>query len=105
MRSYGGWEIIENLRREHIVRIGDERILGDSDFVERVLQEDELRLDDKSKWQRQGWNLEELCSHVCNYMDIQQSQLQQKGRSNKLSDTKGLICYWGIHILGICRQN
>ncbi|NOX42362.1 MAG: hypothetical protein GXP19_01315, partial [Gammaproteobacteria bacterium] len=34
-------------------------------------------------------------------MDVQPSQLQHKGRSNNVSDAKGLICYWGIYVLGI----
>ena len=101
VRSYGGWETIEKVRREHVVRIVDERILGGSEFVERVLKDDDLRLDEKSKWQRRGWNLEKLCYHVCKYMNVHPAHLQQKGRSNKISDAKGLICYWGTQVLGI----
>ncbi|MET0028812.1 MAG: hypothetical protein ABW101_14385 [Candidatus Thiodiazotropha sp.] len=37
VRSYGGWEGIKRLRKEHAHCIGDERILGDSGFVERAL--------------------------------------------------------------------
>lgn len=95
IRSYGGWEAITSLRQDHVVRIGDERILGDSDFVEQVLREDALQLKAKTSMQREGWELDTLIRRVCEYCAIESGQLMQKGRSNNLSLAKVLICYWG----------
>ncbi|MFC1895349.1 hypothetical protein ACFL0Q_01620 [Thermodesulfobacteriota bacterium] len=39
IRSVGGWAAIEDLRRAGIHLKSDERILGDSDFVENALAE------------------------------------------------------------------
>ena len=44
VRSAGGWESVKFLRREHEARIGDERILVDSDFVAAVLKTDQLAM-------------------------------------------------------------
>lgn len=37
IRSYGGWEAVKKIRCEHETKIGEERILGDSDFVQQVI--------------------------------------------------------------------
>jgi hypothetical protein len=34
-------------------------------------------------------------------MTVDPEDLRKKGRANKLSMAKGLICYWGYHTLGI----
>jgi len=75
--------------------------LGSSEFVERVLKEDELQLDAKSKWKEEGWDLQRLSVQVCLYVDIDQLDLRRKGRLNKISEAKGLICYWASDVLGV----
>ena len=39
LRSVGGWGVLKSMRRMKIHVKGDERILGDSDFVEKVLSQ------------------------------------------------------------------
>jgi len=70
VRSYGGWDSVKELRQDHEVRIGDERILGDSDFVLAVLKEDELSITKKTEWQRKGWDLKKLINVVCDYFEV-----------------------------------
>ena len=82
-------------------RIGDERILGDSGFVELALREDEIALQEKTRNQRQGIGMPELIDCVCKHYNISREQLCQKGRSNDLSLVKALICFWGTSKLGI----
>ena len=101
VRSYGGWDSVKLLRKEHEVRIGDERILGDSDFVERALQKDDLKLNKKTSLQQDGWDLEKLVKTVCDYFEIEQTDLTRKGRQNTVSIVKSLICYWGTQVLGL----
>lgn len=101
IRSYGGWQGLLSLRAEHTLRIGDERILGESEFVERVLREDELNLEAKTRLLRLGWDMEKLIQHVCEHLSVDKSLLKHKGRENKLSKAKGLICYIGTHRLGL----
>ncbi len=90
-----------NTRKEHVSRIGDERILGDSDFVCRVLSEDKLKLTKQAALQEQEFDFEDLVACVCSYCDIKQSELTRKGRANSLSLAKTLICYWGSDVMGI----
>jgi REP element-mobilizing transposase RayT len=101
VRSYGGWETVRDLRQEHKVRIGDERILGDSDFVTAVLKKDILAINKKTHWQLQGWNLKKLVNIVCDYFEVPPSDLKQRSRQNALSNAKSVICYLSIHELGL----
>ena len=101
IRSFGSWEAVRDARKEHALRIGDERILGDGDFVEQVLREDHLNLTEKAALEQQGMSLEQLIGRVCKRYAIKADQLMQKGRANDISVAKALICYWGIRKLGV----
>ncbi len=101
IRSYGGWQNVLDQREAHGSKIGDERILGDSDFVERMLKEDELQLEAKARIKKAGWTLEKLMIYVCDRFDVELEQLTHRGRDNQLSLVRALICYWGSDNLGI----
>lgn len=60
IRSHGGWQSIDRLRKEHTACIGDERILGSSEFVEFALQQDDLSEEKRVSLAREGWNTEKL---------------------------------------------
>jgi len=100
-RSVGGWEGIKELRQQGTFWRGDERLLGDGDFVERFLKSTEEKLAEKEALSRQGWTIEKLVTEVCRKVSVDPEDLRRKGRANNLSMAKGLICYWGYHDLGI----
>lgn len=101
IRSYGGWENILKMRRDHEARVGDERILGESDFVQQTLKEDEIQMTEQSRLQRKGWDLEKLTQRVCEKYKLDPSEIMNKGRANKISIAKHLICHWGRSKLGL----
>jgi len=100
-RSAGGWKKIENLKKEKQFWRGDERILGDGDFVDNVLSAAEEKIDAQEKLRSAGWNIERLIKHVCKLFSLMKNDLTKKGRENNISTAKGLICYWGHNDLGI----
>jgi len=93
IRSYSGWQEITKMRKNHEVRIGDERVLGDSDFVQQVITNDEIKLEQALLSKHNGWDIDKLVRYVCDYFDITQAQISTKGRSNLVSHAKSLICY------------
>lgn len=101
VRSHGGWESLSRLRKEHQCCIGDERILGDSRFVEHALKQDQITIETSSRLQREGWNLERLISRVCQYCGIRESQLLEKSRCGPPSRAKALICYLGTQRMSL----
>ena len=100
-RSAGGWEGLMNLKRSGEYWRGDERILGDGDFVNRVLQSAEETLTDREELKRRGWDLPRLVNEVCGILSVDPEDICKKGRSNNLSYAKGLICYLGHGRLGL----
>ena len=100
-RSAGGWEGVFELRRAKESWRGDERILGDGDFVNEVLKISEEELTHKEELKRQGWDLNRIVNEVCRMLSVDPDDLHKKGRANDLSSAKGLICYLGYYQLGI----
>ncbi len=101
IRSAGGWEEIKKLKREKEKWRGDERILGDSEFVTAVLNEAEEEINKKEKFKRAGWNLKKIIWKVCKELEIKEKELRKKGRENNISKAKAIICYLGYNELGM----
>lgn len=101
VRSHGGWQGLEQLRREHTVCIGDERILGSSEFVESVLAQDNLSTELRAKLVREDWDIEKLAHWVCESMGTEKEQLFLKARGGKRSAAKSVLCYLGSSELGL----
>lgn len=100
-RSAGGWEAMRNLQRAAEYSRGDERILGDGNFVDAVLRAAEESLTQREVLHRQGWDLQRLVTEVCGMLSVDPGDLRKKGRANNLSHAKGLICYLGHSRLGL----
>ena len=101
LRSAGGWQSIMDLRKLGEHWRGDDRILGDGEFVERMLKNADEMMRKKEKMQRLGWDLDKLADYVCTITAVNKDQIRQKARGNTLSKTKSLIAYWGYYELGI----
>ena len=54
LRSQGGWEALKGYRKAGIRLKGDERILGDSDFVEKMLKSAQESLGEKYGLENNG---------------------------------------------------
>ena len=99
IRSYCGWQNLDQARKEHERKIGDERILGDSKFVEQVLKQDRLRIEIQTQLIREGWNLENLIVAVCAFFQVDPAHVTYKARCDALSAAKSVICYFGTRSL------
>lgn len=70
VRSLGGWTALQALRGGSVRIKGDERILGDSDFVEVVLREADEQLERRYQLKTQGFELEQVAERVAQVLDI-----------------------------------
>jgi len=100
-RSAGGWSGVYELKRAKESWRGDERILGDGNFVNETLKISEEEMTKKEKLKKAGWDMDKLTTHVCELIGIKRDEIGKKGKQNKISRAKGLIAYWGKHGLGI----
>ena len=94
IRSVGGWAALNALRDEEVRVKGDERILGDTDFVEMVLKEANEQLERRYLLKAKKYNLERVAQRVAAVMDIPKELVWEKGRRPKVVDARDLLCYW-----------
>jgi len=71
LRSIGGWTVIKDLRKAGIRVKGDERILGDSDFVENVLKSAEEKFEQKYELKAKGYDFNRLILRVAEVMNME----------------------------------
>jgi putative transposase len=80
---------------------GDERILGDSDFVEQMLEETGEAFERKSLLKSQGWDLDKLAAHVAKLLEIDVSVVWSAGKYRPIVEARSLLCYWAVRDLGV----
>jgi hypothetical protein len=101
VRSLGGWEKVKEIRVNGQDRIkGDQRILGESDFVQGILNEAEDKFNRFYELKSKGYDLEKIEKKVCEIFGIDREGLFSKSRLKARADARGLYCYWAARELG-----
>ena len=102
IRSLGGWSEVGKLRRTGQDRMkGDERILGDGDFVMDVLSEANEQMDRRDELRSLGYTIEKLEERVLGIYQIDRDELYSKGRQKVRADARSVFCYWAVRELGV----
>ncbi|MEA3392584.1 MAG: transposase [Candidatus Marinimicrobia bacterium] len=101
IRSLGGWKEVKKLRLNKQDRIkGDERILGDSDFVMEVLEQADERYDRRYRLKSLGYDISRVERKVIELFDIEKENLYSGSRKKPISEARSLFCYWCVRELG-----
>jgi putative transposase len=99
IRSLGGW--VEAKLIKSVERIkGDERILGDGDFVQSVLKEAEEVYERKYRLKRKGINIESVEKKVLEIFEINRDELNSGSRKRPVTEARSVFCYWCVRELG-----
>ena len=102
IRSLGGWDEIKKMWLTGQDRIkGDQRILGESDFVMDVLSESEERFSRKLRLRSGGYNFEKILERVSLLFHLEKDYIAGRGRQNDRVQARDLLCYWSAMDLGI----
>jgi len=102
IRSLGGWAEVKKLRLRGQDRIkGDERILGESDFVMEILSHANEKYNRQYELKSMGYDLEKLEQRVTKMYQIDSDELYSKGRQKRRSEARSLLFYWAVRELGI----
>jgi len=102
IRSLGGWSEVRRLRRAGQDRMkGDERILGDGDFVMDVLSEANERMDRRYELRSRGFTIESLEERILEIYRIDRQELYSRGRQKLRADARSVFCYWAVRELGV----
>jgi putative transposase len=101
IRSLGGWSEVRKLRRTGQDRMkGDERILGEGDFVMDVLSEANERMDRRYELKSRGYTIEKVEERVLEIYQIDREELYSKSRQKVRAEARSVFCYWAVRELG-----
>jgi hypothetical protein len=102
IRSLGGWTALKKLRASRRGRLkGDERILGDSDFVSTLLSKTDERYTRHYELKRLGYDLNKIAHRVGAIYGIDKRHVLSKGRQRPRVEARSLLCYWAVRELGM----
>jgi REP element-mobilizing transposase RayT len=101
IRSLGGWSAVKSMRgcRDHVK--SDERVLGDSDFVQSVLSAQDESLETRYQLQSQGYDFRYALSRVAQLTGLQTEQILKPGKQPVRVYARSLLCHWAIRSLGM----
>jgi hypothetical protein len=92
---------MERRRRNKERWQGDERILGDGEFVEQVLSESKEQLSTRGQLQLKGWNIDKTIKHVCECTQSTEKDFFFRGKMGKSARARELFAYLAHRELGI----
>jgi putative transposase len=101
LRSAGGWEGVKALREEKVYQRNDERILGNGDFVIRMLASAEETLKKQYAYRSRGMNLDSIAVRVSEVLGVKVEDVWAKGRYRKIVEARSLLCFWAVRELGV----
>ena len=101
IRSIGGWDTLKSLRRMQGHLKGDERILGDSDFVQEVLNVANENMEKKYQLKAKGYDFDKILEKVGRLFNLKPENLLIPSKQRNRVKARSLICYWAVKEIGI----
>ncbi len=101
VRSAGGWTAVKALRRAGIYQQGDERILGDGDFVQDTILAANEALERRYYLKNQGFDLHRVAKRVAALVSMDVKELWAPGKLSHRVEARSLLCFWCVRELGM----
>jgi putative transposase len=102
IRSLGGWtEVNRSRRQRHDHEMSDERILGDSEFVESVLSRAAEQFERRYKLKRDGYDLDRVAARVADIFRMEPDVIFSKGKQKRKVQARSLFCFWAVREVGV----
>lgn len=101
IRSLGGWAEVKKRRLRGRDRVkGDQRILGETDFVMEILAETDEKYNRYYELKSLGYDLKTVERKVSEIYRIGPEDIYSKGRQKMRVEARSLFCYWAVRELG-----
>ena len=101
VRSVGGWLNLLEMRKAKVFVKGDERILGEGDFVEHILQTAGEAFEKRTSLMAQEWDSDKVAEHVATLLDMEVSEVWSVGKYRHIVKARSLLCYWAAREVGV----
>jgi hypothetical protein len=79
----------------------DQRILGESDFVNDVLSESEGDFSRKYELKRLGYDYEKVLERISLLFQLEKDYITRRGNHRDRVQARDLLCYWTVVELGM----
>jgi len=100
LRSVGGWQAVQVLRRGRETYLADERVLGSSEFVETLRQEADRTERQRLRLRAQAPQLSTLIHQVAAATRLSPAALTGGGRARALARARDGLAYLWVEVLG-----
>jgi hypothetical protein len=101
IRSLGGWEGIQELGKCRGRFKGDERILGESEFVGHVLKASEEVMERRYGLRTEGFDLERIIGRVAELFGMRAEEIRRGGKYQRAVAARSVVSYWAVRELGV----
>jgi len=101
VRSLGGWSAITKNTLKDGPMKSDERILGDSDFVDSLLFEAKEQFERRYALRRDGYDLDKTAQKAASLCGVEVDDIFSQSRQRIKVRARSLYCYWASRELGI----
>ena len=101
IRSAGGWDAVKAFRNKNMHLKSDERILGDSDFVTRVLTAASEEFKNKYRLKTKGIDFSAVVKKVSQLFNVEPEILLLPGQQRQRVLARSVLAYWAVRELGM----
>jgi len=101
VRSAGGWTELKAIRKTDARIKGDERILGNSDFVVNVLNASNEKLEEKYVLKEGGYDFNYAVQRVSSVLNMAPNEVMSGDKSPRTVQARALLCFWVHRKLGL----
>ncbi|MCX5896000.1 MAG: transposase, partial [Proteobacteria bacterium] len=101
VRSLGGWSGVKAIRTTGERIKGDERILGSSEFVEKVLKAAGEQMHRSVGYRKKGLDIQKLINRTADYFEVAEEDLRTNSKAAEIVTPRSLVCYLAVRELGI----
>lgn len=101
VRSSGGWGVLKSMRSMRVHLKGDERILGDSDFVQSVLKGSNEAMERKYRLKASGYDFDKVVDRVADFFQLKPAEILLPSKQRHRVKAKSLLCFWAVKELGM----
>lgn len=101
VRSVGGWGVLKSMRRMNSHLKGDERILGDSGFVQQVLDAAHERYESHFALTASGCTFDTIVARVGERLGLPAEAILSPGKQPERVKARSLVAYLAVRQLGM----
>jgi REP element-mobilizing transposase RayT len=100
IRSLGGWAEVLSVRRRKEKQAYDQRVLGDGEFVKRVLSEANDLAKENLRFRPNSMVLPLLAERVCRVQEVSLGELRSGSRRHEIMETRQVFSWLAVKELG-----